>query len=110
MKFGPIDMAMFEPKPRKASSKTTLEGFGISPGQVTAPASVIRSVEDFEQMAPDTILVCTTTTPAWTPLFARAAAVVTDVGAVITGGSFTGVTTIVHVAGSETAPSTSLRV
>ncbi len=87
MKFGPIDMAMFEPKPRTAGAGPTLAGFAVSPGQVTAPASVIRSAEDFAQMLPDTILVCPTTTPAWTPLFAQAQGLVTDIGGALAHGS-----------------------
>jgi len=38
-------------------------------------------------MEPDTILVCPTTTPAWTPLFAQARGLVTDVGGVLAHGS-----------------------
>jgi phosphoenolpyruvate synthase/pyruvate phosphate dikinase len=37
-------------------------------------------VEDFSQMRPGDVLVAVTTTPAWTPLFAMASAVVTDIG------------------------------
>jgi pyruvate,water dikinase len=87
MKFGPIDMGMFEPKPRTISTGPILDGFAVSPGQVTAPASIIRSPEDFDQMAPDSILVCPTTTPAWTPLFAQARGLVTDVGGALAHGS-----------------------
>jgi pyruvate,water dikinase len=87
MKFGPIDMAMFEPKPRSPSTGSTLDGFAVSPGTVTALASVIRSPEEFDQMVPDTILVCTTTTPAWTPLFAQAKGLVTDIGGALAHGS-----------------------
>jgi pyruvate,water dikinase len=87
MKFGPIDMAMFEPKPRSVSTGPTLEGAAVSPGQVTAPASIIRSPEDFDKMAPDSILVCITTTPAWTPLFAQAKGLVTDIGGALAHGS-----------------------
>jgi pyruvate,water dikinase len=87
MKFGPIDLAMFEPKTRVASTGPTLEGFAVSPGQVTAPASLIRSPAEFDQMTPDTILVCTTTTPAWTPLFAQAKGLVTDIGGALAHGS-----------------------
>jgi pyruvate,water dikinase len=87
MKFGPIDMAMFEPKARSIGAGPTLEGFAVSPGQVTAPASIIRSPEDFDKMTPDTILVCTTTTPAWTPLFAQAKGLVTDIGGALAHGS-----------------------
>ena len=87
MKFGPIDMAMFEPTPRAVSTGPTLEGFAVSPGHVTAAASVIRSPQDFDKMALDTILVCTTTTPAWTPLFAQAKGLVTDIGGALAHGS-----------------------
>lgn len=87
LKFGPIDMSMFEPQPRKANIGPTLQGFAVSPGQVIAPASVIHSPEDFDKMAMDTILVCTTTTPAWTPLFAQAKGLVTDIGGALAHGS-----------------------
>jgi pyruvate,water dikinase len=87
LRFGPIDMSMFEPKPRTPSTGPTLEGFAVSPGQVTAPASIVRSPEEFDKMAPDTILVCPTTTPAWTPLFAQAKGLVTDIGGALAHGS-----------------------
>ena len=57
-----------------------LKGVGTSAGVVSAPACVLYSPEDFGQMRPGDVLVATTTTPAWTPLFAMAAAVVTDIG------------------------------
>ena len=38
-------------------------------------------------MEPDTILVCTTTTPAWTPLFSQAKGLVTDIGGALAHGS-----------------------
>ena len=69
------------------SQGPALEGFAVSPGKVTAPASVIRSPADFAEMAPDSILVCTTTTPAWTPLFAQAKGLVTDIGGALAHGS-----------------------
>jgi len=47
---------------------------------VTALARVIRSPGDFDRMSHGEILLTKITTPAWTPLFALAAAVVTDVG------------------------------
>ena len=87
MKFGPIDMAMFEPKPRSVGTGPMLEGTAVSPGQVTALASIISSPQDFDKMAPGSILVCTTTTPAWTPLFAQAKGLVTDIGGALAHGS-----------------------
>ena len=38
-------------------------------------------------MKPGTILVCTTTTPAWTPLFSQAKGLVTDIGGALAHGS-----------------------
>jgi pyruvate,water dikinase len=60
--------------------QAVLRGVGTSAGKVTAPACVLMSPEDFGQMRPGAVLVAVTTTPAWTPLFALAAAVVTDIG------------------------------
>ena len=64
----------------KKSLPNTLKGKGTSAGKVTAPACVLRGPEDFGQMRPGGVLVAVTTTPAWTPLFAMASAVVTDIG------------------------------
>lgn len=89
LKLGPIDLSMFDPTPTDAAKNDgpVLNGYAVSTGRVTAPASVIRSIEDFNQMKPDTILVCTTTTPAWTPLFSQAVGLVTDVGGALAHGS-----------------------
>jgi pyruvate,water dikinase len=38
-------------------------------------------------MRPDTILVCPTTTPAWTPLLTQALGLVTDIGGILAHGS-----------------------
>jgi len=66
--------------PEEKDGKTVLKGQGTSDGQVTAPACVLYGPEDFPRMKPGDVLVATTTTPAWTPLFAMASAVVTDIG------------------------------
>ena len=65
----------------------TLKGVAASPGRVTAPACVVNGPQDFSQMKPGDVLVAAITTPAWTPLFARAAAIVTDVGGPLSHGS-----------------------
>ena len=64
-----------------------IKGVAASPGRVTAPARVLHGPEDFAQMQTGEILVAALTTPAWTPLFARAAAVVTDIGGPLSHGS-----------------------
>ncbi len=86
-KFGPFDFSSFETQKRNADSSNTLNGFAVSPGKVTGSASVILSPNDFEKMKPDTILVCPTTTPAWTPLFAQATGLATDIGGILAHGS-----------------------
>jgi phosphoenolpyruvate synthase/pyruvate phosphate dikinase len=64
-----------------------LKGVGASAGTVTGEACVLHGPEDFDQMRPGVILVAKMTTPAWTPLFAMASAVVTDIGGPLSHGS-----------------------
>jgi pyruvate,water dikinase len=64
----------------EADGKMVLKGLGTSSGQVTAPACVLYDPQDFGKMKHGNVLVAATTTPAWTPLFALASAVVTDIG------------------------------
>jgi pyruvate,water dikinase len=47
----------------------------------------LHGPEDFAGMKAGEVLVASLTTPAWTPLFARAAAIVTDVGGPLSHGS-----------------------
>jgi pyruvate,water dikinase len=65
----------------------TLKGVSASPGRVTAPACLLHGPHDFDRMRPGDVLVAGTTTPAWTPLFAMASAVVTDIGGPLSHGS-----------------------
>jgi pyruvate,water dikinase len=87
MMMGALDLSNRETQRRNDPNATTLNGFAVSPGRVTAPASVILSPADFGKMEPGTILVCPTTTPAWTPLFAQARGLVTDIGGILAHGS-----------------------
>jgi phosphohistidine swiveling domain-containing protein len=64
-----------------------IKGVAASPGRVTAPACVLHGPEDFDRMNVGDVIVASLTTPAWTPLFTRAAAVVTDVGGPLSHGS-----------------------
>jgi len=67
-----------------ADGEPGLRGIPASPGRVTGPARVIRSAAEFDRLQPGDVLVAPITTPAWTPLFATAAAVVTDTGGMLT--------------------------
>ncbi|WP_152353943.1 PEP/pyruvate-binding domain-containing protein [Brachybacterium subflavum] len=57
-----------------------LTGIGGSGGTVTASVHVLYGPDEFRDFRPGEILVAAITTPAWTPLFAMAAGVITDVG------------------------------
>ncbi len=80
-----IDVSAFLPAEQQAGD--TLKGVAASAGRVTAPARVVHSPDEFTQMRPGEVLVAAITTPAWTPLFAMASAVVTDVGGPLSHGS-----------------------
>jgi len=84
--FG-LRMSRFWPEHRGAAVGNRIRGVPVSPGRVTAPASVIGSVEEFRAMKAGTVLVAPMTTPAWTPLLAMAAGVVTDVGSLLSHAS-----------------------
>jgi pyruvate, water dikinase len=60
-----------------------LTGTPASPGRASGTAKVIAGLDDFDQFVAGDVLVCRTTSPAWTPLLARAAAVVTETGGVL---------------------------
>lgn len=82
-----VKTEVFAAVSEEAQSGNTLKGVATSPGRVTAPACVLRGPEDFDEMRPGDVLVAGTTTPAWTPLFAMASAVVTDIGGPLSHGS-----------------------
>jgi len=86
-KYMGIDMEAWTPASEESQTGDALKGIGASAGRVTAPACILRGPEDFDQMRPGDVLVAATTTPAWTPLFAMASAVVTDVGGPLSHGS-----------------------
>ena len=78
--FAGVDLTRWLPARAEQEAGNTIKGIGASPGRVTATARVLRGPEDFGQMKYGDVLVAAITTPAWTPLFALASGVVTDVG------------------------------
>jgi phosphohistidine swiveling domain-containing protein len=86
-KYMGIDLEVFTPTAAEGQIGAVLKGVPASAGRVTAPACVVHGPEDFGQMKPGAVLVAGSTTPAWTPLFAMAAAVVTDIGGPLSHGS-----------------------
>jgi phosphohistidine swiveling domain-containing protein len=58
-------------------------GNPASRGVARGRARIIRSLADSDRLEPGDVLVCSTTSAPWTPLFAIAGAVVTDTGGVL---------------------------
>jgi pyruvate,water dikinase len=63
------------------STSTTITGFAGAAGRVEGLVRVLEAPEQGDQLEPGEVLVAVTTNVGWTPIFPRAAAVVTDVGA-----------------------------
>ena len=82
-------------------------GTGASPGTAAGRARVITGLDDFGRFAPGEVLVCRTTSPAWTPLLAHAAAVVTETGGVLAHAAIVarelGIPAVVAAAGAMRA-------
>lgn len=62
-------------------------GMPASPGSYTGPVRIVRNVGDFAKIQEGDVLVAPVTAPAWTPLFRRASAVVTDSGSLFAHAS-----------------------
>jgi phosphohistidine swiveling domain-containing protein len=58
-------------------------GTPASSGVASGIARVVAGPDDFGRVSGGEVLVCTTTTPAWTPLFPSLAALVTDTGGIL---------------------------
>ncbi|MDP9861492.1 MULTISPECIES: PEP/pyruvate-binding domain-containing protein [Streptosporangium] len=78
---------IFDARGGGAPVSDTVTGFPGAPGVVEGVARVIAGPEDGDRLAPGEILVTTLTNIGWTPMFPRAAAVVTDMGAPLSHAS-----------------------
>ena len=62
---------------------TVLRGVAGSRGTATGFARVVRSPQELDKVQPGDILVCTSTSPTWTPLFGSISGLVSDSGGVL---------------------------
>lgn len=69
------------------SDEAIVHGIPASPGRATGPVRLVRDSSQFDDFEDGEILVAPLTAPAWTHLFDRAAAVVTDVGSALAHAS-----------------------
>jgi pyruvate,water dikinase len=65
----------------------TWHGIGVSSGQVTGIARVIRHPTEGDRLGHGDILVAPSTDPGWTPLFLRAKAIVMETGGYLSHGA-----------------------
>jgi pyruvate,water dikinase len=82
----PVNRAMgkhFGGPPQPPGEAGVLRGNPGSPGVVRGRARVLRSLSETTGLRQGEVLVAETTAPPWTPLFATAAAVVTDTGGIL---------------------------
>ncbi|MEZ4727499.1 MAG: PEP-utilizing enzyme [Caldilineaceae bacterium] len=77
--FTKLDGGMTKP----AQEAGTINGNAGAPGKCQGVARVIRTLKEAKRLQPGEILVTETTAPPWTPLFATAAAVVTETGGIL---------------------------
>ena len=69
------------------TSRTRLQGLGVSPGTARGTARVLTRYEDAPLLRAGEILVTHSTDPAWTPLYARAAGLVLELGSQLSHGA-----------------------
>jgi pyruvate,water dikinase len=65
----------------QVSDSETLKGYAGAAGKIEGIVRVLASPEEGEKLQPGEILVAATTNIGWTPLFPKAAAILTDIGA-----------------------------
>ena len=73
--------------PQAEITEGDLQGVAGSPGVVSGLARVIRGPDEFGTLQRGEILVAPLTNPTWTPLFAVASAVITEVGGILSHGA-----------------------
>jgi phosphohistidine swiveling domain-containing protein len=75
-----IDRAVQQARGATLAGDGVIVGHPASAGRATGPARIVHGPQDFAAFADGDVLIAKTTAPAWTPLFARAAAIATDGG------------------------------
>jgi len=73
--------------PLEATSKTCLKGIPTSRGQYTGPVKVVHGLGDFHKLQEGDVLVIPYSDVSWTPLFAKAGAVVAEAGGILSHSS-----------------------
>jgi pyruvate,water dikinase len=90
--------------PIETNATGTVRGVPTSRGHYTGPARIIRGLDEFEKLAEGDVLVIPYSDVGWTPLFAKAAAVVAEAGGMLSHSSIVareyGIPAVVSVPGA----------
>lgn len=93
-----------EPLPEPDGNELT--GLTVSSGHARGPARLIRHPDEGTRLSSGDLLVAPSTDPAWTPLFLKAAGLVTETGGFISHGAIVareyGIPAVVNVRGAMT--------
>lgn len=64
-----------------------VRGFAASKGRYVGPVRIVRGPEEFFKVQSGDVLVCRSTAPSWTGLFATVGAVITETGGILSHAS-----------------------
>jgi pyruvate,water dikinase len=78
--MAPFMQRFFGPVSNEPMGEGAFRGVAGSPGVVRATARLVLGLDDIDRLAPGEILVTYATAPPWTPAFAIAGGIVTDIG------------------------------
>jgi pyruvate,water dikinase len=81
--LGKVFGSLAVPTGQRAVEPGLVRGNAASPGVARGQARIVRSLAEAHQLRPGEVLVTESTLPPWTPLFAIACAVVTEVGGLL---------------------------
>ena len=85
-----------------------LTGMGTSIGEYTGPVRVVRGIKDFDKVQQGDVLAIPYSDVSWTPLFARAGAVISESGGILAHSSIVareyGIPAVVSVDGATQLP------
>lgn len=73
----------------QAAGVTSLTGIAASPGRYAGPVRVVMGEAEFGKLRAGDVLVCPTTAPSWSVLFASVGALVTDAGGILSHPAIT---------------------
>ena len=101
-----------EPPPVSDASSEKLVGVPTSIGHYTGKVCVVRGIRDFNKVQQGDVLVIPYSEVGWTPLFARASAVVAESGGMLSHSSIIAreynIPAVVSVAGATRLPDEAL--